>query len=350
MSVAFNGEYSVDIFNAAKRYKMQYQKGVALADSELREVNDICYSLTRQLVNNNMGSGSSTNDGFKVEQSGGTSTNNFTIKGGDGTVNGAGVLFVDGFILFLKSDIEYNEQDDTGTIVDDDYTETAIPTLTTPGAPRTDEVYVDMYFAEVSGDVGSEYQDTDLLIAGVGSATANRVRQVQDIRVAQGTTTPASGTDLNGIYHWRTKIATLNRLSGNSQILTAMITDDRKIITSMGSLSSFNPEQIFFGSAIGTIDQDALFVRDAATGNVGIGTDDPGSIDNGQITTANRTFLSVHDEDDWSAVTISTGRAISDGDIVGMIQYGGTGESAASGIKGNVRVLADGSTPGQEGG
>ncbi len=276
MSVAFNGEYSVDIFNPSKRYMMQYQKGVALGDSELRELNEICYSLTRQLVYNNMGNGSSTNDGFKVEQSGGTSTNNFTIKGGDGTVNGAGVLFVDGYILFLRSDIEYNEQDDTGTIVDDDFTETAIPALTTPSSgARTDEVYVDMYFAEVSADLGSEYQDTDLMIAGVGSATANRVRQVQDIRVAQGTTTPASGADLNGIYHWRTKIATLERLNGNSQILTAMITDNRKIITSMGSLSSFNPEQILFGSAIGTLTQDTLFVRDAATGNVGIGTANP---------------------------------------------------------------------------
>jgi hypothetical protein len=44
-----------------------------------------------------------------------------------------GVLFVDGYILFLKGDVEYNQQG-TGTLVDDKYTATVIPSLTTPGS------------------------------------------------------------------------------------------------------------------------------------------------------------------------------------------------------------------------
>ena len=238
MSLAFQGDYTADLFNASKRYKLQYQKQVALADSELREERDAGDSFIRQLIKNNFPDRSSTNDGFKVIESSTDNTNNFTIKGGDGTVNGAGVLFVDGYILFLKSDIEYQDQNNTGALTDDDYTETSISALTTPGAgDRTDTVYVDFYFAEVSSTVGSEYQDSSLTVSGIGSSTANRIRQVQDILVAEGASKPASGTDGNGIYHWRTKIATINRLNGNATITDAMIVDERILINSVQSLA-----------------------------------------------------------------------------------------------------------------
>ena len=122
MSVAFQGSYTADLYNASKRYRVQFQKGVALADSECREIQDVSDSFIRQLINSNYPRGSSTNNGFKVEESGTDNTDNFTIKGGNGTVDGAGVLFVDGYILFLKSDIEYKDQNNSGAITDDDYT------------------------------------------------------------------------------------------------------------------------------------------------------------------------------------------------------------------------------------
>ena len=145
MSAAFVGNYTPDLYNASKRYRMQFQKGVALADSELREIQAVEDNYVKQLIANTFTRGSSTNDGFKVVQSGVTTVNNFAITGGNGTVNGSGVLFVDGYILFLKSNIEYNQQDATGALTDDDYTATSLPVLTTPVAPRTDEIYVDFY-------------------------------------------------------------------------------------------------------------------------------------------------------------------------------------------------------------
>ena len=35
---AFAGDYTADIFNASKRYRLHNQKGVPLSDSELREI------------------------------------------------------------------------------------------------------------------------------------------------------------------------------------------------------------------------------------------------------------------------------------------------------------------------
>ena len=224
MSLKYNGNYTkTDTFNAAKRYKLKFQKNVRLADIELSELNQISDSFIRQLVSANFPSGSTVNNGFKIVESATSTNNNFTIKGGDGTVNGAGVLFVDGYILFLKSDIEYTGQDASGNLTDDNYTTTDIPALTTPSGNRTDEVYVDFYFAEVAGGTGSEYQDPELIISGIGTETANRLRMVQDIRVAEGVSTPNSGNDSNGIYHWYVKIATINRLGGNASITNAMI-------------------------------------------------------------------------------------------------------------------------------
>ena len=237
MSVSYQGDYTSDLFNVNKRYRLMYQKSVALGDAELREERDQSDSFVRQLIENNFPTGSSTNNGFKIVESSTSNVNNFTIKGGGGTAYDAGVLFVNGYMLFLRNDIEYTNQNSTGTLTDDDYTETSIPALTTPGGPRTDEVYVDFYFAEVGSDGNSEYDDTSLIISGIGSGTANRLRMVQDIRVAEGSTTPSDGVDGNGIYHWYTKIATIVRIPGNNTITNAMITDDRTLINSVQSYS-----------------------------------------------------------------------------------------------------------------
>jgi hypothetical protein len=257
MSVSFAGNYENSMFNPAKRYRMHFQKGVPLSSNELEEVQEVSDSYIRQLITSNFPSqlvattggfcflGASTNDGFKVVESS-SPTNNFTIKGGDGTVEGAGVLFVDGYILFLKTDIEYNQQNSSGNLTDDDYTKTLIPAIAPPlVGTRTDEVYVDFYFAEVSavgegtGVLPPEYKDTSIIVPGIGFATANRVRMVQDIRVAPGATTPFNGTDSNGIYHRYVKLATIVRTT-NSNITTSMITDHRVLVNSISSYSLGN--------------------------------------------------------------------------------------------------------------
>lgn len=265
MSVSFAGNYENSMFNPAKRYRMHFQKGVPLSSNELEEVQEVSDLYIRQLITNNFPSrlvpaaggdfcflGTSTNNGFKVVESETDTINNFTVKGGDGTVEGAGVLFVDGYILFLKDDIEYKNQNASGNLTDDAYTKTLIPAIPDftplpPPAPqtRTDEVYIDFYFAEVSATgvgVGAqppEYKDTSIIVPGIGFATANRVRMVQDIRVAVGTVTPSNGTDSNGIYHRYVKLATIVRTT-NSNILTSMITDHRVLVNSISSYSLGN--------------------------------------------------------------------------------------------------------------
>ncbi len=245
MSQSYQGNYTNNLYDPRKRYRLNsggsayvpggFSKSVPLSDSELRELGDVSDSFIRQLISNNFPRGSSTNNGFQIVQSASPS-NNFTIKGGDGTVNGAGVLFVDGYILFLRGDIEYTSQNSSGSLADDNFTETLIPALTTPGGPRTDIVYVDFYFAEVSAAAGSEYQDSSLLVAGIGTPTANRTRQVQDIRVSEGGSLPSDGPDGNGIYHRYIQIATLNR-TATANITSGMIVDNRILINSVNSIS-----------------------------------------------------------------------------------------------------------------
>jgi len=248
MSTAYQGNYSTNLYNQAKRFKLNafgqnltpvvgFQKSVPLCDSELREIGDIADGQIRQLVNMNFPRGSSINNGFKVIQSASDTVNNFSIMGGDGSVMGAGVLVIDGYIAFIKSTFEYKNQNATGSLTDDAYTKTLISALTTPGSDRTDLVYVDLYFAEVSANTGSEYYDASLIVPGLGTATSNRVRQVQDIRVSEGGSVPSNSADVNGIYHRYVKIATINRLASNVNILTSMITDNRILINSLSSYS-----------------------------------------------------------------------------------------------------------------
>jgi len=101
--------------------------------------------------------------------------------------------------------------------------------LTTPGAPRNDYVYVDMYFEEVGGA-----DDPDLIHAFASPGESSRrwkVRQI--VRVIEGyTETPEDRfTDVDGTPHARVPIATIAR-TATSAITQAMITDIRRDVSS----------------------------------------------------------------------------------------------------------------------
>jgi len=162
------------------------------------------------------------------------------------------ILVVKGYALLLFNDIEYNQQNNTGSLEDDDYTNTTIPVLAPPlGGTRVDTVYVDTYLAEVSCDIDSEYQDVTLKDGDLDIQTANRFRIVQDILVAEGTVDiPADGLDANDVYHRYYKLAEINRTAGQNEIYAADIVDKRTYTNSLLNLSNGKGELDVYNATV----------------------------------------------------------------------------------------------------
>jgi hypothetical protein len=266
------------------------QAAVPVVDADR---NDGMFSLAAQLrriIENGIGDGS-PNAGFRVDESG-APTNNFLIKGGGGTADSAGRLFENGMPAVLYSDVEYTDNpvdprmkrimprstalaatvltdsaaawvpnaligrlltpdiDTPGTtfaVVSNTATTITVVgdmtiaanagdhyrlELTTPsGGARVDEVYLDLFFDEVT-----DVEDPNLIHAGLAppQSAAWRLILRQYVRVVEGGTTPADYVDADGHQHYTVKIATLNRPDAVANILTAHITDDRSVISSGG--------------------------------------------------------------------------------------------------------------------
>ena len=213
----WGGEYSRWNFDESKAYqmvaKMQREpgtsNGIPLLDSELNENSEILLTLIRRLIYRIHGDGS-MGDGFKIVASNSSPNNNFTIMGGDGTSAGAGYLFVNGWMPINLTNLEYTDQS------------YGPDSLTTPSADRTDEVYIDVYYEEVSYETDSAIKDTDIDLE-----TSRRIGLVWEIKVAEDSTTPSSYVDGNNIQHWCYRLAILNRFSGDSSIDSDMIVDVR---------------------------------------------------------------------------------------------------------------------------
>jgi hypothetical protein len=214
----WTGQYSRWIYDEAKSYlmvaKMRLEPttlgSIPLLDVELNAQAEILLQLLRRSITRIYGSGTSGN-GFKITQSAISTTNNFTIMGGDGTAAGAGVIFVEGWMPVNLSGIEYTAQAGSAE-------------LTTPVADRTDEVYIDVYYKEITAAV-----DSDLIDPVSALETSRRIALVWEVKVAEGAVTPVNYTDANNVFHWTMKLSTLSRLAGNAAILTAMIADDRNL-------------------------------------------------------------------------------------------------------------------------
>ena len=266
-ATAYVGNYTFTLddlsSSAKKRYLMAVQSGKPVLDEELSEIGYRNLDILRRYLERNVGD--AVVDGnrtavlevdpipgrtWRVEESTVTNVNNFVVKGG--TSDKPAVLIVKGYPLLLFSDIQYNQQNNTGSLEDDDFTNTTIPALTPPGVgTRTDSVYVDFYLAEVSSEVGSEYQDVSLKDPSLNLQTANRFRVVQDILVAAGTTTiPADGLDANNIYHRYYKLAEITRSAGINTIVAANITDKRTYVNSLESLSNGTGELNVFNAFV----------------------------------------------------------------------------------------------------
>lgn len=214
----WDGEYSRWNFDETKNYlmvaKMMLEPGtsasIPLLDAELNENSEILLQMIRRSIKRIYGNGT-TNNGFKIIQSGSDPNNNFTIMGGDGTPAGAGSIFVEGWQAMNLTNMEYNAQS---------YGPTALTTPT--GAARTDEVYLDVYYTEID-----RTDDSDIIDTTVGLETSRRIALVWEVHVVEGGTTPVDYTDTNNIQHWTLKLATITREADNAAITSSMIVDNR---------------------------------------------------------------------------------------------------------------------------
>jgi hypothetical protein len=254
--MSLKGDYSVLVYNEEKRYYlMQAQRNKPFLDSEIRHMDKARFDMTRRVAQSLLGDIASplntyssklsnTNEAFKVVAANdpslsvpGSTVNNFAVKGGDGTLDSAGILYYKGIYTFFKGNIFYKDQQRTSTLKTEDwYTTTPIADISTPiGSDRIDVVYLDISFDEAAATADATYPDADLRNPNIGSNTANRLRAVFDIKVYEGWTDPTDVNifnnpffgfqEINQIQHYRVPLAIVRRLANNSNILSGMIED-----------------------------------------------------------------------------------------------------------------------------
>jgi hypothetical protein len=96
---------------------------------------------------------------------------------------------------------------------------------------------MDVYYKEVDRTI-----DGGIVDSTINMETSRRIALVWEVKVAEGAAVHAKYTDANNIRHWTLKLATINRLAGNSQITTAMIVDERnegRIVAMIGELLAY---------------------------------------------------------------------------------------------------------------
>lgn len=185
-----------DTFDESRDFvEVLYQNGKDVKASELVESQRI-ERVRRRRAFDSIKPDSFNGDGFKVEENTGDTSNKILVKAGNGFVNGE--------IVTLENDF-------------------VIDTLTTPGAPRVDKVYLEV----------REIERTSVDFPDIGDSsigeTATRNQLVTEIFVAEGASVPASTGDLHQGGIQRIPLATLNR-DANADVLDAEIVDDRNLI------------------------------------------------------------------------------------------------------------------------
>ena len=161
------GNFSRNTFDRLKHYVgVRLQQGVPLIDADWNEQEDIrkfeLQAFLKWFAGNGVPSG---NDGFRILAAAGT-TNNFDIKGGNGTALGAGRILVEGMDAMLESTMRYSNQPlyNNPTLAAK-WGVAVITPLTTPGGAREDLVYIDVWEREVDSS-----EDGNLINPAIGIA------------------------------------------------------------------------------------------------------------------------------------------------------------------------------------
>jgi len=225
------GNFSRDTFDRLKHYVgVRLQQGVPLIDADWNEQEDIrkfeLQAFLKWFAGNGVPSG---NDGFLIMAAAGT-TNNFDIKGGNGTTLGAGRILVEGMDAMLESTMRYTSQPlyNNATLAAK-WGVAPIAPLTTPGAARVDLVYIDVWEREVDSS-----EDSNLINPAIGIESCVRMRREWAVRVAQGAAslpTPPAG---HGYY----TLARIKRPAGGAAILAEQIADLRTVGINLADLAA----------------------------------------------------------------------------------------------------------------
>jgi hypothetical protein len=199
------GNYGRFPYDETKKYMMLLKEmGVPVQAEEFGLMQEIQLNLLRKVIKIIINDGAFGN-GFKIVGTG--AINDFTVT--------EGMLLLDGWLPELGSDVDYSAQPE------------AQSALTTPsGSDRTDEVYLDVWHDEID-----HTEDSEIFNPAIGVRTYCMWQMKWAVKVAENGTVPVDGVDGNNLYHWHYKLATLNRLDGNTLITAGMVVDDRGHVT-----------------------------------------------------------------------------------------------------------------------
>jgi len=206
----WGGNYSRFTFDEAKRYfYMMKEQGVPVLDEEFNLLQEIQITYLRRFIQDMLGDGS-PNNGFNIVGTG--ANNDFTISGGDNTLDGAGHFYIAGYLIVLPANTTYSAQPMNQ------------PALTTPASARTDTVYLDVYLDEVN-----PVDDPSMVDPALNVETSRRLQLKWEIKVAENAIdAPPAYTDSNGLSHYIHAVATINR-TPTSVISAGMVTDIRRV-------------------------------------------------------------------------------------------------------------------------
>jgi hypothetical protein len=282
---------SRNMHDEAKRYiQTVVQQGVPWVDADENDRSNALYAVSRRFLQKVLGD-CFLGDAFKAVGSG--LSNNFTITGGDNTVEGMLRAFVGGHPLSLKTNRNYTDAlaaevtpvwtaaptYDSGSnkttftdsaakfvtqgivaggrqLVADiavgtarDITDVTETTLKVSGDRRSDATKNSHYRLNLSTPAGADRtdrvyldvyldeidatEDANLYHTLGGSVEAQRrLMVVQQVLIREGGTTPASYTDSDGNLHFTIQLATIARFDGQAAINIGDITDNRPKLSS----------------------------------------------------------------------------------------------------------------------
>ncbi len=183
---------------------VKLQQGVPLVDADWNELGKMRQSELTAILKFFIGNGvPAGNTGFQIVST--TTDNNFTIS--------QGIMLVNGAFVINRSLTTYQAQPNG----------TTLPALSTPGADRTDLVYLDVWEVEVDGTATGDSRIVNELI---GIETSVRTERKWVVKVEENSSDISTITQELG--HTYIPLALLNRRATNASITSTMIVDQRK--------------------------------------------------------------------------------------------------------------------------